>query len=178
LINNALIKYYKLPDNIHFVKTDVFKHKILEDINDYDNVYLTRIDTDDLLRLDYVQQLYDFYPQKDTTVLINQKGFLYDSNKNNILKISYLCPPFYTLVYDSNIMKKKINNYAIPAGHIPYYNLPHELLPEYNYIWHIHDKNTLNPYRRFNDGYGLDINVDNLIKDELLIKDILKNFMG
>jgi hypothetical protein len=178
LINNALGKYESLPDNIQFVTGDLFKKKILEDIDNYDYVYLTRIDADDMLRIDYVNQLYDYSPKEGTAVLINQNGYIYDSNKNNILKISYLCPPFYTLVYASQVIKKKINNYAIAAGHIPYYNLPHELMAEYNYIWHIHGKNTLNPYRRFCDGYGLDIDMNNLIKDESSVNEILKSFIG
>lgn len=178
LINNALKRFEKLPYNIQFIKATIFKQKILEDIDSYDYVYLTRIDADDMIRLDYVQQLYDFNPKKDTFVLINQNGFIYDSSKNNMLKISYLCPPFYTLVYEAQVMKKKIYNYSIPAGHITFYKLPHEIISEYNYIWHIHDKNTVNPYRRFCDGYGLDINMDNLVKDERLIKEMLKKFIG
>lgn len=180
IIKNALSRYDKLPNNIHFVKNNEFKHKAMENIDDYDYIYLTRIDCDDMCHKSYVQQLYDFIPKKDTKVLVNQNGYIYNSVENNLLKISYLYPPLYTLIYSKKEMKYRLNKnkYTIPAGHIPFFYLKHELLPNYNYIWHIHSKNTLNPYKRLSDGYGLDINLNNLITDSSQISKILENFIG
>lgn len=45
--------------------------------NDY--IYIVRLDSDDLYHKTYIQQLHDYKPKKDTEVLINKNGYLYDS---------------------------------------------------------------------------------------------------
>lgn len=177
LVKMSINKYESLPSNVRFVPESNFKTSIMENVEDYDYVYITRIDNDDMLHKSFIQQLYDFNHKKDTKVLINQNGYMYNSFKNEILKISYLCPPFYTLIYSVNELKNKIDTYRIPLSHISFFAYNHELLLNYNYIWHIHSKNTLLGYRVLNS-YTLDADMHKLITDTSEISKILQDFIG
>lgn len=174
LVMEALKRYKPLPKNVKFVLDYEFRAEIIKDIDKYDMVYITRIDTDDMCHKTYVQQLYNYTPKKDTKVLINQNCYVYDSTENKLIQIKYLCPPLYTLLYTPKEMKWRIHKYVIPAGHIPFFYLNHEILPNNNLIWHIHGKNTLDGSRRLRDGYGLEIDMTKLITNPLKIEKILE----
>ncbi|WP_416197854.1 MAG: Rhamnosyl transferase [Sporanaerobacter sp.] len=170
IIENELKKYEKLPENIKFVTSEEFAEIVSEKTKNHDLLYMIRLDCDDMYRKTFIQQLYDINPSKETKVIINQNGYIYDSVKNRIAKFFYTSPNYYTLIYD---VDKYLDGerYALPGGHDYAIKLPHEIISKRNYIRHAHTHNTVTCFER----YG--IKDKDIIKDEKIINDILKDFM-
>ncbi|WP_432401138.1 glycosyltransferase [Wukongibacter sp. M2B1] len=168
LINNALSKYKSLPSNINFIRNKEHEDIINASIVGYDYLYLVRLDCDDMYHKTFIQQLHEYKPKKETRVLVNQKGYVYDSINNRLGNWYYVSPPFYTLIY-------KVTDYQngyripIPRGHCTVIRNPHEVINKTNYTVVVHEKNTLNKFDNHRVG--------NAIKDKTTIKNILNNFM-
>lgn len=170
MIRDALGKYEKLPENIQFINYKFFNSTIKKTIKDYAYLYLVRIDCDDMYHISYIQQLHDFQHKEGTKVIINQKGYLYDSVINRIANYYFESPPFYTLIYKSEDYIGKVR-YKLPGGHAGAIQLPHEIINKTNFLFHIHSANTLN---RFNQRF----NIGGLILDINKINEILQNYIG
>jgi hypothetical protein len=170
MIFDALSKYEQLPENIQFINYKYFNRTMKEAINDYDYLYLVRIDCDDMYHLSYIQQLQDFHHKAETKAIINQKGHLYDSVNIRLANYFFESPPFYTLIYETEEYKKGLR-YKLPGGHAGAIQLSHEIIDKTNFLFHIHSTNTLNRFeQRFNTG-GLVTNPED-------IKKILVDYLG
>lgn len=166
LIKEALSKYEKLPDNVKFVED--FDSSVYSIIKGYDFLYIARIDSDDLFHKTYIQQLHDFKVKEDTEVLINQKGYLYDSVGNKLAHYFYRSTPFYTLIYNTkDYLNKK--RYWFPNGHAGAITLKYEILGENNFAVVVHSSNI---HTNFNDQRR-----GELITDPDEAAKILKGFM-
>ncbi|WP_158737184.1 glycosyltransferase family A protein [Alteribacillus sp. YIM 98480] len=165
LIREALRKYDKVPNNVIFVKNSKFSRHIKKLIIHYDYFYLVRLDSDDMYHKTYIQRLYDFKHNTDTKVLINRKGFVYNSLTNQMATYSNPSPPFYTLIYKTDDYLNGVR-YSIPK-HRDAIKLPHKILKGYNFIVNIHSINTSSKF-----------NNKNKIMNPSKVSTILKEFKG
>lgn len=171
IIFKVLSKYEKLPDNIRFVRNRDYNRNIIENIKDSEKFYLVRLDSDDMYRDNFIQQLYNYKEKEGTKVLINQRGFIYDVLTDRLGLWEHFSPPFYTQIFDTKaFLKDGYSSYKLPGGHTAMINLPHEILPEGNFMIVVHSSNTLTNFdRRFRIG---------IIEDEAEKRAILKRFLG
>ncbi|MEH7545716.1 glycosyltransferase family A protein [Neobacillus vireti] len=142
LIENAISKYEKLPNNIIFTGKKEFHQILSQNIKGFDYLYLVRIDSDDMYHKTYIDQLHKFQHKPETEVIINQNGYLYDITTQQVAVIRYESPQFYTLVYNVKdyIQGKR---YTLPGGHAGAITLKHEIIQKRNFLNIIHQKNTL-----------------------------------
>lgn len=170
LIKKALTTYDSLPANIQYVTPGEYYELILDGIKGYDYLYLVRLDCDDMYHQSFIQQLHDYKPKANTRVLINQRGYMYDSVHNRIVEIFNPSPPFYTLIYNTEDYVKGIR-YKLPGGHGGAIKLPHEIIDKNNYVIHVHSNNTLNKFRPHKFMVG------DIISDDNKVKEIIQKFM-
>lgn len=168
LVQYALSKYPSLPKNIQFIENQKYEDIIRENLRGYQYLYLVRLDCDDVYHKTFINQLHEYKPKKDTRVLINQKGYVYDYINNRIGNWYYVSPPFYTLIY-------KVGNYLageripILRGHCTVIKNPHEIINKTNYCVIVHEKNLVNKFDNHRRG--------RIITDTQEIKAILKDFI-
>ncbi|WP_167578084.1 glycosyltransferase family A protein [Ammoniphilus sp. YIM 78166] len=165
IIRQTLKKYPKLPGNIRFIKGTDFEQEVARYIAGSESLYMARLDSDDMYHKTFIQQLHDYKPKKDTQVLINQKGYIYNSLNHTLSTYTRSSPPFFTFIYDTEKYlagkRYKIN------GHNDAIKLPHEVLKPLNFIVVIHNANTMSKFTR-----------ENMVTDSAKIKQILQQFMG
>lgn len=109
LIDQALGQYDRLPDNVKFV-ADMDEH-ICEGLEDYDYLYLARIDSDDMYRKSFIQQLHDYIPREDTDIYnaeeyLDGKRYSLKSGHTGAIKLKHEILPennFVIVVHSSNI---------------------------------------------------------------------------
>lgn len=166
-IKQALERYDKLPENVRFVIPK--GNPILKHIEGYDTLYLIRLDSDDAYHKSFIQQLHDFQPKKDTKVIINQKGYLYDSTRNRLAHVFYESPQFYTFIYKvpEYLAGKK---YLLSGGHAGAIALEHEILDKRNFLNIVHSSNVLKTPRH--------LNYKNIIHNPEEVSAIVKQFLG
>ncbi|MDK2585456.1 glycosyltransferase [Romboutsia sedimentorum] len=170
IIKNILSKYPQLPNNIKFISNNETYFQITKQISNYDYFYLVRIDADDMFHPTFIQQLIDYNPKDKTKVLINQDGYIYDIENHLLAVWSYLSPPFYTLIYNSEDFKNRIF-YKFPGGHKDVVKLDYEVLDKKNFIVLVHGKNTETKFFSiFNKGLIEDLELKNSILNEFDIK--------
>ncbi|RDY23166.1 hypothetical protein CHF27_009455 [Romboutsia maritimum] len=145
LVKKEIAKYPKLPENIIFSCEE--EEGIYKYIQGYDDLYLVRLDCDDMYHPSFIQQLIDYNPKEDTQALINQKGFVYDILNDKLGGWYHDTPPFHTLIYKvEDYMNGK--RYVLKGGHMGAIYLKHEIIDKENYVVTIHQKNTLNTFER------------------------------
>lgn len=155
LVLEELAKYPILPKNISF--TTSYRKDINSMLPNYDYFYEVRLDCDDMFHPSFVNQLVNINPKKETKAIINQNGFVYDIELNRLGKWYCVSPPFYTLVYPAKeFLNGSCPKYTTEGGHIGAIKLPHEILPNDNYMVIIHGKNTLNKFNSRNQVMVID----------------------
>ncbi|MCY6370533.1 glycosyltransferase [Clostridium ganghwense] len=172
IVKEYLDKYDKLPYNIRFIRKTDYKSDIEKEIQGYDYLYLARLDTDDMYHKTYTQQLHEYNPKQNTIVLVNQEGYLYDSNAERLGKYHHPSPPFFTLIYKVEDYLAG-NRYKLINGHPGAIKLPHEVIKKRNFLWHVHSKNTADALAKFKP-----IKEKDIITDSSEVKKILSEFMG
>ncbi|MEJ9307287.1 glycosyltransferase [Priestia megaterium] len=176
LIKEALAQYKKLPSNIKFVNKAEHMNELKEGCQSNDYIYIARLDSDDLYHKTYVQQLHDYKPKKDTEVLINQNGYLYDSMTSRIGEYYHFSPQFYVFIYKSDeyLEGKRYR----PDGHGNVIKkFKYELLKNRNYVNVIHKQNSSNKRLGTKDTFNGSVGLKNIIADPAKVNDILKAFM-
>ncbi len=169
LINEALNKYTKLPDNIKFIKRkekNKLIYKTLEQGN-YDYVFEVRLDSDDCYNEDYFEMLKNYKPKEGTQFLMNQKGYIYDSINCKLGYWYCKSSPFFVASYKIDDYLNKVR-YKVERGHSGVINYPHEILNENNFLVIVHAKNTLTDFNKRLQG---------LIENKNEVKQILNTFM-
>lgn len=143
IVESELAKYEPLPENIRFGTSIESKRRIEAYIKDADELYIARLDSDDLYHKTFVQQLHDYRPKPETVALINQLGYTWDADNGEMAPMFHRCLSFYVFVYSAAdylagervvIPGKGTHGYVI--------ELPHEVLPLRNYVNVIHSSNT------------------------------------
>ncbi len=166
IIRDTLGNYAKLPTNVKFIQEPFFEEYKINYIDNSEELFITRLDSDDLYHKSYIQALHDHSPHESTQILISQDGFIYDSLQHRLAYWSYESPPFYALVYKTEeYLKGKRHKFRKHSGAI---KLRHEILSPGLFCVLIHSDNTLGV---FNSSWRKE-----LISDPLLVKETLADF--
>jgi hypothetical protein len=165
-IRETLAKYPELPVNIKFIQDSYFESYLKNYAGDSPEIFITRIDSDNLYHKFYIQELRDYSPNESTQILISQDGYVYDCLKQRLAYWFHESTPFYTLIYKTeNYLKGK--RYKL-TSHSKAIKLRHEILPAGRFIVLIHSDNTLGA---FNSSMRRE-----RITDPLLLRKTLQDF--
>lgn len=143
IVEDILSRYEPLPANIRFGTSTESKRRMEAYVQGARELYVARIDSDDLYHESFVQQLYAYKPQPGTVALINTHGYTWD-RVNGLMEESYHpCLSFYTFIYS---VPQFLSGYRVQlpgkGGHGSVVQLPHEVLTRRNYVNVIHNSNT------------------------------------
>ncbi|QOS82242.1 hypothetical protein JNUCC31_01180 [Paenibacillus sp. JNUCC31] len=143
LMQEILAEQEPLPANIRFGTHIESVRAILAFAEGHEDIYIARLDSDDLYHRTFVQQLYNVQPKTETMALINQNGYLWDSVNNEMAPTFHRSPQFYVYLYKT---EQYASGYRVKlpgrGTHGNVIDLPHELLPPRNYINVVHSSNT------------------------------------
>lgn len=180
-IFDALSNYKKLPDNIRFVKKSEYMNELDKITQGYDILFLSRLDSDDLYRDSFVQNLYDLDLKDDTEEILCQSGYIYDSVKNRLAEYYHKQFTFYTFIYRLYKEGKKYSSLSIDPwdlllnfSHFRTIDYKYETLPGRNFVFMIHSQNTNSFFGNYNYGFN---RVERFIEDSQKKIDILFNFL-
>lgn len=129
----------------------------------------------------YVQKLYDYIPKPETTALLNQWGYLYDSFNDKLFICSAKVTSCYTLIHKTedyingtvpSVITDKLDIQMGTAWSMP----NKEYLDGLNYAWHVHSKNTLTSSEEWFTNEWTYYLSDPINKD--IINPIISEFMG
>lgn len=143
LIEEALSKYPKLPNNIIFTYDG--DSTIKEIIKDYKYIYHIRLDSDNMFAPDYIEQLHNIKYYKNLQCILSQNGYIYETNKNILAHISHPSPSFYALVYTVDNFLLGLR-YYVKDDHWGAMNLTHETIQNNSYVIVVHGKNMDNDF--------------------------------
>ncbi|WP_342421573.1 glycosyltransferase [Paenibacillus sp. FSL E2-0178] len=153
IVEEELAQYPPLPGNIRFGTTaesnlhiaswvqEVRKAQELHPVRHYRDLFIARLDSDDLYHRTFVQQLHDYTPLPGTDALVNQRGYLWDAVQGQMAPVFYSSPQFYVFLYsaDAYLAGERI---AIPGkGHHNVALLPHEVFKARNFVNVVHSSN-------------------------------------
>jgi len=158
-----------LPENILLINPTDFHKKIYELSQDYQYLYLARVDSDDMWIKYFVDTLHNYYHKKETEILINQKCYNYDIYSGRLASFFYKSPQSYVMIYKPEEYKKGFR-YTLKRGHGGAILLNHEILEGYNYMDTVHNENILKVFKQNNWENWEEI------KDSEKIKSILREF--
>jgi hypothetical protein len=180
-VYQELLKYEPLPSNIKFVQFSLLDSEIRKNIENTQYFYFVRTDSDDMYHKAYIQKMQDYKPQEGTVSLINPYGYLYDSTNNKIGKCKAKVTSCYTLIFNSkdylegktlNVVTDQLDGQMWMAWSA----LPKEILPERNYIWHVHSKNTVTNFEQWFTNVWVEELTD-ITTNTNGIDDILKDYL-
>jgi len=147
----------ELPQNIKFCSINDcdIQIKALSTTND---LYIVRVDSDDMWKLDMVDRLYQYNHKPETEILINQWCYNYDICGKRLARFFYPSPQSYVLIYKGEEYLKG-KRHRLKGGHMGAINLAHEIIPGINYMDTIHgtnicskfDSNTWQQFKEFHD---------------------------
>lgn len=145
-IYECLKEYRPLPSNIIF--TDNRQVEINQYIKDYDYVYLTKLDSDDMYHPTYISQLYEHKPTDSKAVIINQKGYILNDLTQEIAHYDTQSPPFYTQVFKVEDYLS-VYQYYVEISHVYIYKLPYDAIANRkNFIVVAHGESTYTSFDR------------------------------
>jgi len=142
IFEEELKAYPPLPKNIIF--TAAYR-SLLDIITDYDELYMIRLDSDDMYHPDFIQKLYQYEHKEDTQVLICTNGYIYDSLHNRLSTWIHPSPPFFTFIYNVKDYQAGVR-YSSPKGHLGAVDFVHENITDPSFIVTIHTLNNSTSY--------------------------------
>lgn len=176
IIQAELNRYAHLPKNVCFVPKSKYHDEIKKYVQGYEYVYFVRLDTDDAYHKSYIQQLYDYKPKPGTISLINRSGYIYDSINKEIGKCFCKVATFYTFIYKvEDYLNGRIFNPNFADVDTEQYialRVPHEFIEKRNYLWHVHNKNSVTNFRSWF------IQVDDKTKNLRIIDRVISEYIG
>lgn len=143
LVLEELSKYDRLPENILF--THDIEKSIEERIKEYDELYLVRLDSDDMYHPTFIQQIWDIQLDENIECIINQSGYIYDIENDKLGEWYRESPPFYVLVYKV-VDYLNGSRFKLVNGHVGAIDLQHTVLELRNFMVIVHGKNTLTKF--------------------------------
>lgn len=180
-IRDILSRYPKLPDNIRFVKVTEYMNELDKITEGYDMLLLSRLDTDDLYKYDFVERLMAYDIDDDTEEILCQRGYIYDSINNKLAEYYHHHFTFYTFIYRLGEGDKKYNSLDINPmdlllnfRHVRTTNYKYKPFEGRNFIFVIHNENSDSKFSDYDNGFN---RVGNHIYDENKIADILYCFL-
>jgi hypothetical protein len=157
---------------IHIIKDVSFSEIMKPFVDDFEIIYHTRIDSDDLFHKNAVEEIqsYDF---ENRRALVFQKGYCYDIRENKLRHYFMPSPPFSTIMYPMNIYidKQKQEEYKNFRSHDTLVQkMPYISLSENKFIVNVHGTNRITTfennrgkYRGYNDNIDIPISEINNI---------------
>jgi hypothetical protein len=130
----------ELPDNVLIVGVVEYEQKIKDLIKGHENLYLVRVDSDDMWKKDFIEWLHNYTPKPETELLLNQYCYNYDIYEDRLAFYFLISPQSYVLLYKvSEYLEGK--RYSLPGGHRSAIIKIHEIIPGANYLDTIHKVN-------------------------------------
>ncbi|GIP48824.1 hypothetical protein J53TS2_24150 [Paenibacillus sp. J53TS2] len=144
IITDILAKYPRLPRNVRFVTPQEGIEQMKAFAGSCENLYLVRMESDDMYHKSYIQQLVDCRPKDGTLALINQNGYALDSIHEEMVPMFRTSPPYYVFLYKTSEYLSGYR-YKLPGRgtHGNVIELPHEILTPRNFVEVIHRYNSL-----------------------------------
>lgn len=176
IINELLIKYPKLPNNIVFSPEG--DNLIKANVLGYDHVYKLRLDSDNIIHPTFVEQLKKIDYREGLQCIIGRWGYVYDTVTNRLAYWNHDSSAFNSYVY--KVVDYLKNNYMTssePEYHMSAVTLNHEFLFANNkdgrsYIILVHGRNLQNEF----DEIVSSPLCPGIVNDELLKSSILSEF--
>lgn len=181
MINEILTQYPPLPANIILIKKSEYSNLISSLCVDYDILYLTRLDSDDMYPKEFVKTLMEFPVKEETQELLCQEGFIYNSQTNQLAEYYHQMFTYYTFIYE--LYKEDVQFSSLALTPMDFLvNFPHGATMQYNYetipgrqfLFHIHGNNTDSTFGVYDWGF---CKVGAMIDDETAKNNILACFM-
>ncbi|RAV00526.1 glycosyltransferase [Paenibacillus sp. YN15] len=143
IVEEILRNQEPLPPHIRFGTSLECKQMMEEYVQGARELYVARIDSDDLYHESFVQQLHDYRPRPETAVLVNCYGYLWDITAGHMAEDYHRSPQFYTFIYP---VAEFLAGYRVKipgrGTHGNVIELPHEIFPRRNYVNVIHASNS------------------------------------
>lgn len=180
-INEELSKYPKLEDNIIFIKKTEYMKKLDEITEGYDMLLLSRLDSDDLYRENFVKNLMEHDIKDETEELLCQRGYIYDSVNNRLAEYYHKQFTFYTFIYRLGEGTNKFSSLSVSPmellidfSHFRTIDYNYEPLMGRNFMFMIHKNNSDSKFADYNYGFN---RVERFITNQQEIEDILYEFL-
>lgn len=166
LIFDALSRHPKLPDNIVF--TDDGDKFIEEAIDGYKYIYHIRIDSDNMFSKDYIENLHKVDYCEELECILCQKGYIYDTNSDQLASMFHGSPSFYALVYTVDDYLVGFNHSTEP-DHWGAASLVNVKIDSPSYLVIVHGQNMSNDFQVILDYPYVETSLVNIIeKDKVL----------
>lgn len=179
-IFEELGKYPPLPKNIKFVKKSEYMNELQREIVGYDELFLSRLDSDDMYIKNFTEILRNYNLQENTEALLNQYGYIYDSVNGQIADYYHRRFTFYTFIYrlyKEDVLYSSLNvtpwDLLVNFFHGQVVDYNYETIPGRNFIFNINCSNTDSTFGIYDWG---EVKVERLIEDENEKQIVLSNF--
>ncbi|MDF2923779.1 MAG: hypothetical protein K0R57_2693 [Paenibacillaceae bacterium] len=143
IVERILATQEPLPPHIQFGTSIESKYRIEQYIQGAQELYIARLDSDDLFHETFVQQLHDYRPQPGTVALVNCHGYLWDTVNGQLAEYYHHSPQFYTFIYR---VQDYLDGFRVKlpgrGTHGNVIDLPHEIFTGRNYVNVIHRSNS------------------------------------
>lgn len=180
LVLNAIKERGGLPDNVLFVPRSKYEEVVDELIEGYDQLYLTKLDSDDIYVKTFVQTLHDLKPKDSTEVVICNYGYMYDTLNDRMAKIWHMSASFHAYIY--KLSEETVRYYSLDLSPLEFLDESHfsplkhvyEYIDGYNFIWNIHSNNSSTKFEKYNTTV---LKTLEMIETKEEIEEIFKNFI-
>ncbi|MGL5675394.1 MAG: hypothetical protein ACRDDX_03180 [Cellulosilyticaceae bacterium] len=147
LLDTSLGRYEKLNENIIFTTNP--QQEILYQIQGYDELYILSFDSDNMLRLDYIEELHRIANDGTLQAIVNPQGYIYEPLTGKVGTYQYDTSPFSVLVYqvEDYLAGKRYrfvkNNWDL------YLELNHKFSSGDTFLIIVHGQNVANKFESF-----------------------------
>ncbi len=144
IVEQELLNHPPLPKNIIFTSDKITA--IENYLQDADQLFISNLDSDDLYNPHFVQFLHDYKPKENTSALICQRGYIFNSQTHIVDKYFSSSPPFFTQIYTAEEYLSYAKYYPpLAHGYMRFFN--YEAITEPMYMIVLHDQNTWPKYK-------------------------------
>lgn len=138
IVHEELQKYSPLRQNIIFSSSP--KEVIIDYIKNAKELYLCQIDSDDLYRNDYIEQLHRFHCDRKIGGILSKVGFGYREESNILYYTNYGCPHFFTQIFSVEEYMR-LYQYFPEIHHLYMIEFPLYITEGFQYLRIEHGKN-------------------------------------
>lgn len=148
LVLNSIKERGGLPNNVLFVPRSKYEEVVDKLVDGYDQLYLTKLDSDDIYIRTFVDTLHKLKPKDNTEVVICNYGYMYDTLSGRMAKIWHVSASFHAYIY--KLSNETIRYSSLDLSPLEFLDESHfsalkhryEYIPGYNFIWIIHENNS------------------------------------
>lgn len=167
-IKETLALYDPLPSNIHFIPKVLGLKTMKKNIASYENVYFTKLDSDNMYHKSYIQFLHDYTPKENTLFLAFSKGYTYNALNGDLATYTAVHEYFYTRVFKSSEYPQKLSIKIPIGGKEEARHIPHEVITVPMFMIVCHDSNVTNTVRL--------VHPSRIIQDKQEVSKVWKEF--